>query len=479
MGLGLSLVYLHPFLTLWECLAAAAPIGLTLSTWIGVLFKSTLFRSVPGLPPSIGIVTCLLQIVISIMCFVKKSQCWSRNHTKIAKAQLLHFSLSFLPLVFLSFWLAMIHYTHSLLEEGGKYHVGGSVYGDLPFHLTIITSILHGVNQYATPLTSGLQAAFFADSPLVYPWIPDYHAALVAGSGSTFHFALCYPGIMLTSSFFFLLFFLYFRMTQSRRIALMSVPITFFAGGIGGFLWLLYDGTWKTLLAEDHVLVNSLSRTIEFYWFSLPAHILFPQRTTQFAYSISLLVLIVIHKAYTSKPSPVTVFHRKSSLVIDDDLKGKNGAPKEHFTMGAVPNEHDTLKLFGAAGFICGLLPLLQVHSFAAVGLVILTVAFIHVVKIGGTVVKSMRTNSNLSWAFQIAKGHQLKWWLVFGIASWGIGMPQNLAFFMKVLFPTHRPSARSFLRFMLISSDFPPQGNIILLWLQALGFYVPLYLAD
>lgn len=478
MGFGLAVQFLHPFITIWECFAIAAPVGLTLSTWIAVFLKSLVFGSIPGLPPLLGAFACIIQIGITIVTLFQTSKKWSKQDTITAKKQLLFFLPSFIPLILLSVWIGVIHYSHSLYESNGQYHVGGTVYGDLPFHLTIITSILHGNNQYSTPLFSGLKAAFFADSPLVYPWIPDYHAAFLAGSGSTFHFALCYPGICLTTSFFFLMFFFYYRFTKSRVISLLSIFITFFTGGIGGFYWLFYDRTWYGLLAEDHVLMNCLTREIEFYWFSLPAHILFPQRTTQFAYSVSFIVLILIHKSYTSGIySRQKIFNdnsksKKKPILIED--KNKN----HHYSFGENPrNNFDVLSLFGYSGFVTGLLPLLQVHSFAAIGLVILTIAFIHFIQLSLNFIKIFRTNPTFKVSFILAKGYELNWWLIFGIVSWGVGMPQNMAFFSKVLFPSHPESSQSFLRFMLISNDFPPQTNFILLWLQALGAYVPIYL--
>jgi hypothetical protein len=79
-------------------------------------------------------------------------------------------------------WFTYIFYTHSLLEVGTGLHVGGTVYGDMPFHLNIINSFLHGANRHAT-LFTGFQAVFFADAGLVYPFIPDWHVAVLVAAG--------------------------------------------------------------------------------------------------------------------------------------------------------------------------------------------------------------------------------------------------------------------------------------------------------
>jgi hypothetical protein len=80
-------------------------------------------------------------------------------------------------------WFYYILSTHSLIpNEFGEYMVGGSVYGDMPFHLNIINSFLHGVNDHAN-IFSGFAAVFFADGELVYPFMPDWYMAVLVGSG--------------------------------------------------------------------------------------------------------------------------------------------------------------------------------------------------------------------------------------------------------------------------------------------------------
>ena len=56
------------------------------------------------------------------------------------------------------------------------------MYGDMPFHLNIINSFLYGVNAHAS-VFSGFKAVFFADGTLVYPFLPDWHIAVLVGCG--------------------------------------------------------------------------------------------------------------------------------------------------------------------------------------------------------------------------------------------------------------------------------------------------------
>ncbi len=55
------------------------------------------------------------------------------------------------------------------------------------------------------------------DQPLVYPFIPDYHVAMLVGAGSSFHFALFVPGTLLSASFIVLLFCIGVRLSGAHR----------------------------------------------------------------------------------------------------------------------------------------------------------------------------------------------------------------------------------------------------------------------
>ena len=50
----------------------------------------------------------------------------------------------------------------------------------------------------------------------------------------------------------------------------------------------------------DHILYVVNKGPASILWFSLPAHILLPQRTTLFAYPMALLALLLVTRAYMS-----------------------------------------------------------------------------------------------------------------------------------------------------------------------------------
>ena len=101
------------------------------------------------------------------------------DHTKSSCQQLAPYIAA---LATIAAWFCYIFYTHTLGQWDNGFFVGGSTYGDMPFHLNVINSYLHGINRHASIL-DGYRAVFFADAKLVYPFIPDWHIAVLVGGG--------------------------------------------------------------------------------------------------------------------------------------------------------------------------------------------------------------------------------------------------------------------------------------------------------
>jgi hypothetical protein len=211
----------------------------------------------PGIPVTLVITQVLLQLVVTWLCV--------RNF-KLNKRELILISASLRalsPLLALvgaiTAWFTYIFYTHSLLPHGKGYYVGGSTYGDMPFHLNIINSFLHGINSHANIL-EGFKAVFFADAKLVYPVIPDWHTAVLVASGASLHFSLVSVGVLLIASFLLLLLAFNIRLTGSAVASGLGVLLTLLCGGVGGFVWLFSDFTYPGL--RQYVAIPSFARIL-------------------------------------------------------------------------------------------------------------------------------------------------------------------------------------------------------------------------
>jgi len=132
-------------------------------------------------------------------------------------------------------------YHHVLMRTSwGEHWAYGSVYGDLPFHLGIISSFLHGENSVfphtaselsnsASSLSSMLlsirqawlpKSHIFSGEQLVYPFIPDFHSALLTfltGDDDQIRNAIIYPSVVLVTSFVVLLYCFSLRLFEQKR----------------------------------------------------------------------------------------------------------------------------------------------------------------------------------------------------------------------------------------------------------------------
>jgi hypothetical protein len=75
------------------------------------------------------------------------------------------------------------------LKQDGLY-TGGAMFGDMPFHLSMITGFLYGDNF---PPTYRL----FPPDPLTYPFLPDFQAAVLMKLGVSINAALVMTGVPL------------------------------------------------------------------------------------------------------------------------------------------------------------------------------------------------------------------------------------------------------------------------------------------
>ena len=181
LGLGLSLRFMFPYISLPECVAAAAPLGLTLSAWTSIVLKSTVFRATAGLPASMANTGSLLQGVLAAWTLLAVARSWDRRRSEFVRTSVQSCLVATVVLGAVSLWLAYLHYTHSLGKWGDEYFVGGTVYGDMPFHLGVISSFLWGANRCVQLAVAGVSV--FRSTRVPACWCPYL--------GKLFIFELC------------------------------------------------------------------------------------------------------------------------------------------------------------------------------------------------------------------------------------------------------------------------------------------------
>ena len=135
-------------------------------------------------------------------------------------------------------------------------------------------SFLVGCNQDVS--WSGMQSPIFAGAPLTYPFLPDFHAAIIKALGSTLREGFLAPGFAMTVALWGLLYFFTLRVTGSRLGGVLAVALTIGAGGMGGPRWIAHT-SWAHAMGQD-VVQHDYTGEWKHLWFAFVPHILLPQR---------------------------------------------------------------------------------------------------------------------------------------------------------------------------------------------------------
>lgn len=217
----------------------------------------------------------------------------------------------------------------------GVYSGGSSVY-DLSFHAAVASSFAYGANfpPVYTPLPP---------EPLLYPPLPDFHAAMLMTTGWSIRSAFVFSALPLATASVGLFYFFALRLARSARAATIATLLFFLNGGLG-FIYLVRD--WRAsgrslldvLLTPPVNYCNDAARGL--YWVNTITDALAPQRTTLYALPVALMVLTL----FASLP--------------------------EWFGLRSPKNERREVWLFMSAGLLAGSLCYLQPHVGIAIGIV-------------------------------------------------------------------------------------------------------------
>ena len=276
------------------------------------------------------------------------------------------------------FWLV---YERAMFERGGAIYTGvDNNLGDLPFHLSIITSFVHGENF--PPVHPE-----YAGARLTYPFVVDFVAAMFARAGATYEGALFWENLLLAVSLAGLLYRFALAWTNDRLAALLAPVLTVFSGGLGfvrfyreaeasprGFT----DFLWR--LPHDYTITFDGA----YRWGNAVTTLLVPQRGLLLGLPLALVVATQWWLATGGEGDEAT--RGRADVGTDEDARAKKGkkgraktarahesAPPPYEPFKSLPFlstlERAELRMLGA-GVVAGLLPLVHAHSFVVLMLV-------------------------------------------------------------------------------------------------------------
>ena len=405
-----------------ERLAYSAVIGLGLSTWIVYIFS--LFFGLQF--KSIFISIILLIIFCLIFLFTR----WSSLKLKI-RDELINIKNDyflnkfsyFVHLVILFFFGSIFFGLFSRIiiwQKDGMYVGLLNNFGDLPLHLSYITSFAWGNN--IPP-----QDPSYAGEKLVYPILSDFLSAIFLKLGLGFKGILFLPGFLLTIAFYGVLYYFVYRLTKKRVAAAAGLFLFFFSGGFGFYYFFqeIANGSKDliyllTNLPRDYTKIPDFN----YHWITPLTSLNVPQRPFLFGFPITIMIFSVLYRG----------IEHKRQLAVGGWQLSEKGRGRKTYSGGR--------REFLFAGILAGLLPFYHTHSFLVVVIVTIPLAIIF-------------------WDYRK--------WSFFFITAFILSLPQIAYFFGHV-------SKGSFFKYNIgwMAGD----ENIFWFWLKNTGIFWIIYIS-
>ena len=350
----------------------------------------------------------------------------------------------FYTLVGLVLWLA---FDRAMFERADGIYTGAvNNYGDLPFHLSVLTSFAYGGNFPPEDPT-------YAGARFTYPFLADFVAAMFVRAGASLRDGMFLEGVILSLAFVGLLHRWGWELVRDRAAALITPVLVLLSGGLG---WLLLLNEWQQggqsifdmlmKLPHDYTLIPNTS----WRWANALTSLLIPQRGMLLGLP---LALIVFTQWWTSleegKSKKVKGKSGKAAKAKGKKREEKIAESAAHSSSSLSPFSSllfPSAKRMIAAGVVAGLLPLAHAHSFVVVMVVGSCVALL--------------------------LGRE-KWreWAAFFVVALVVAAPQ-------LWLATHGSSVRSGDFFGWQFGWDSGQENVLWFWLKNTGLFIPLILA-
>ena len=277
----------------------------------------------------------------------------------------------FYAAVAISMWLI---FQRALLEEAGGMYTGVlNNYGDLPFHISVITRFAYGQNFPPEDPT-------FAGVRFTYPFITDFISALFLRAGASLRHAMFIENYIIAVALVGVLHRFGQRLVRNRTAAIITPLLILLNGGFG---WtLLWDdvkkiegGVFQVLkhLPHSYTILPEIEKA--WRWGNSITSLLVTQRGFLLGIPLAVIVFTLWWTVLRGEEGKRQKAKGKKEEAHANKVKGEvSGGGKEDIqTSGFFPFSFFLLpsaKRMLAAGVITGLLPLIHAHSFISIMLV-------------------------------------------------------------------------------------------------------------
>jgi hypothetical protein len=323
-------------------------------------------------------------------------------------------------------------FSRAVIEEGGGISTGLlNNFGDLPFHISVITSFAYGNNFPPQDPT-------YAGVSFTYPFLSDFASAMFVRCGASLRDAMFIVSFMLALAFVGLVHRWALVMLKDKLAAVITPLIVLLNGGFGWYF------LFKTAVEGDGGLWGALTDL-------QPSFTVIPETTWRWGNAISAL-LVPQRGFLMGLPLAVIVFTQWwLALEKESDAQKREIETKKTKQRRPIPPPPPADTRFPlrtrrmiAAGVAAGLLPLVHAHSFVVVMGMAGCLALIHI-----------------RWR---------EWFWFFAVAS-AIAMPQ-------LLWSTLNSSVDASTFFAWELGWDRGNENPVFFWFKNTGLFIPLIVA-
>jgi hypothetical protein len=224
-------------------------------------------------------------------------------------------------------------------------------FGDLPFHISVITSFAYGNNFPPEDPT-------YAGVRFTYPFISDFVSAMFLRCGADLRQSMFVENFLLAFSFVGLVHRWALEMLRDRLAAVITPLLVLLNGGLGWVLLLEQaaaneGGLWGTLLALPPSFTVIPETT--WRWGNAVSALLVPQRGFLMGLPLAVIAFTQWWLATDKEPRPSAMERGKNKRKVMKQPEPEN----TRFSLSQ-------RRMIGA-GVAAGLLPLVHAHSFVVV----------------------------------------------------------------------------------------------------------------
>ena len=268
-------------------------------------------------------------------------------------------------------WLV---FDRALLEKPDGIYTGVlNNYGDLPFHLSVITRFAFGQNYPPEDPT-------FAGARFTYPFLTDFVSAIFVRVGATLRQSLFIENWLIGVALVGVLHRFSLQLLRNRVAAILVPVLVILNGGFGW--WMLFGEVNNSDAGVFHVLMNlQHSYTIlpdvtrGWRWGNAVTSLLVTQRGFLLGMPLAVMVITQWWAATESAQGEEQGAKGQGQRAKSKERRAKGKADKENepnssaFALSSLPFAPGSWpsRRMLAAGFIAGLLPLVHAHSFIAI----------------------------------------------------------------------------------------------------------------